>query len=516
MDLSQYVIGVDIGTTSTKAVLFQTDGTVMGSAYEFYPLIKEKPEFAEQELTAIYDAVLNTIKQVILKTKTTAEQIINVSFSSAMHSLILMDDENQPLTRSITWADNRANHCAEQLKSTNGSEIYQRTGTPIHPMSPLCKIIWFKEQQSELFEQTKKFIGVKEYVFYQLFGKYVVDYSVASSTGLFNIHDLTWDSLALREAGITIDQLPLAVSPTTQVSGMKEEIANELGLFVNTPFVLGGSDGCLSNLGVGAVDSKSVAITIGTSAAVRMVTDKPYVDTDERTFCYVLDENHYVVGGAINNGGVIMDWAKKQFFHSEMALDKQDEYETMMELIASVPTGSNGLLFHPYLNGERAPLWQGEARGSFFGLHLMHEEKHFLRAVLEGICLNIYDVLHEITEQTGKPDKIIATGGFSQSPVWRQLLTDVVQQEIFIPESFESSCLGAVVLGLKSAGIIDEIKAVKSMIGFERHHQPNLQESTVYKDIFPLYRKLSRQFSQNFEELGLLQERIKREENPIK
>ena len=516
MDLSQYVIGVDIGTTSTKAVLFQTNGLVMDSAYEFYPLIKEKPEFAEQELSAIYQAVLSTIKQVVANTKVPAEQIVNVSFSSAMHSLILMDDNNLPLTRSITWADNRAIHYAEQLKLGNGSEIYQRTGTPIHPMSPLCKIMWFKEQEPELFEKTTKFIGVKEYVFYQLFGRYVVDYSVASSTGLFNIHELAWDSLALKEAGITAEQLPLAVSPTTQVSGMKEEVAHELGLTPQTPFVLGGSDGCLSNLGVGAVDSKSVAITIGTSAAVRMVTEKPYLDTDERTFCYVLDENHYVVGGAINNGGVVLDWAKSQFFHPTILGENKDEYGGMMELIDSVPAGANGLLFHPYLNGERAPLWQGEARGSFFGLHLMHEEKHFLRAVLEGICLNIYDVLHEITEQAGQPDKIIATGGFSQSPVWRQLLTDVVQQDVFMPESYESSCLGAVLMGLKSAGIIDDLKAVKSMIGSEHQHKPNAQESVVYKEIFPLYHKLSRQFSQNFEELGLLQERIKREVNTIK
>ncbi|MFL2100420.1 gluconokinase [Desemzia sp. FAM 23989] len=516
MDLSQYVIGVDIGTTSTKAVLFHANGMVMDSAYEFYPLIKEKPEFAEQELSAIYQAVLSTIKQVIVSSKIPAEQIVNVSFSSAMHSLILMDGNDQPLTRSITWADNRANRCAEELKLGNGSDIYQRTGTPIHPMSPLCKIIWFKEQQLEVFQQAVKFIGVKEYVFYQLFGKYVVDYSVASSTGLFNIHDLSWDTMALKEAGITAEQLPLAVTPTTQVSGMKEEIAQELGLNPQTPFVLGGSDGCLSNLGVGAIEPKNVAITIGTSAAVRMVTEKPYLDTDERTFCYVLDENHYVVGGAINNGGVVMDWAKNQFFNPAFLEENTDEYSDMMELIASVPAGSNGLLFHPYLNGERAPLWQGEARGSFFGIHLMHKQKHFLRAVLEGICLNIYDVLHEITEQAGRPDKIIATGGFSQSPVWRQLLTDVVQQDVFMPESYESSCLGAVVIGLKSAGMIADLKVVKSMIGSEHQHKPNEIESAVYKEIFPLYRKLSRQFSQNFMELGLLQEKVAITETIIK
>lgn len=508
--MSQYVIGVDIGTTSTKAVMFRTDGEVMESAYVYYPLIKEKPEFAEQELADIYQAVVTTIREVVDKAKVPAAAILNVTFSSAMHSLILMNQQGVPLTRSITWADNRANTVAGQLKQNGGMEIYQRTGTPIHPMSPLTKIIWFKENQPELIEQTAFFIGVKEYVFYQLFGEYVVDYSVASSTGLFNIHELTWDDLALQTAGITKAQLPKAVSPTAQMKGLKEETAAELGVLPETPFVLGGSDGCLSNLGVGAVDSTSVAITIGTSAAARMVTTQPYLDDDQRTFCYVLDENHYVVGGAINNGGVVMDWARQEFCHPENAVPEEAAYETMMAMIDAVPAGAEGLLFHPYLNGERSPLWQGEARGSFFGLHLMHKEKHLLRAVLEGICLNIYDVLQEITEQTGTPDRIIATGGFSQSKVWRQLLTDVVQKDVFIPESFESSCLGAVVIGLKSAGKIEDIYQVKQMLGSEFHLQPDLKQSKVYQEIFPFYRKLSRQMADHFVEWNQLQERLEK------
>src|SRR5690606_13346617 len=204
----------------------------------------------EQELTDIYQAVVKTIKTVVTQTNTLAEEIAAVSFSSAMHSLILMDQDDQPLTRSITWADNRAHQCAQRIKATTGTEIYQRTGTPIHPMSPLWKNSWFKEEGPELFHQTKKFIGVKEYVFHQLSGEYAVDYSVASSTGLFNIHTLNWDELALQEAGIMIDQLPIAYSPTKQLSGLKIEVAAELGLLPTTPFVLGGSDGCLSNLGV--------------------------------------------------------------------------------------------------------------------------------------------------------------------------------------------------------------------------------------------------------------------------
>ncbi|MDN6625951.1 MAG: gluconokinase [Pisciglobus halotolerans] len=496
----QYIIGVDIGTTSTKAVLFTLNGKAVETAYSYYSLIKEMPEKAEQEVEVIYQAVLQTIKQVSSDERIKPEQILCVSFSSAMHSMILLDEQGQPLTRSITWADNRASHYAEELKNNGGENIYYHTGTPIHPMSPLCKLIWFREEQPEIFAKVHKIIGIKEYIFYRLFDTYLVDYSVASSTGLFNIRTFEWDKEAMDCAGISVNQLSKAVSPTAQVSGLSPETAKELGLLPQTPFVVGGNDGCLSNLGVGAVDQGETAVTIGTSGAVRMVSEQPYTDNEGRVFCYILDESHWVIGGAVNNGGVVLDWAREKFTPEDIT----DNYLTIMERIATVPAGSNELFFHPYLNGERAPLWDANARGSFFGIQMMHNSNHFLRAVLEGICYNLYDVLLEIESTVGAPRKITATGGFSQSPVWRQMLADVFQQEIAVPESFESSCLGAAVLGMKSIRQISDIHAVKKMTGLYYSHKPDPKSSAVYHAAFPLYRKLSRQFVHYYKELSEL------------
>lgn len=509
---SGYVIGVDIGTTSTKAVVFNQAGEALESSYVMYPLIKDTPEMAEQDLADLFDATIDSIQKVVAKSHLTADEILCVSFSSAMHSLILMDEQNQPLTRCITWADNRASFWADKLKnSKEGFAIYQRTGTPIHPMSPLAKILWLKQEKPDLYQKTAKFIGIKEYIFYQLFGSYQVDYSSASGSGMFDVFDFKWYQPALDLAGITESQLSTPVSPTAQMKGMPPIYAKKMGLSTATPFVCGGNDGCLSNLGVGAVEPGVATLTIGTSGAIRFVVDHPVMDAKGRTFCYILDEKHWVIGGAVNNGGVIFNWARQQFFVEEQkeAIKRgEDAYEVLMNRIALAPAGANGLLFHPYLNGERAPLWTADARGSFSGLTMNHQREHMLRAVLEGVCLNLYDVFNDLVALAGKPTKIMATGGFSRSSLWRQMIADVFRQDIFLPESFESSCLGAAVLGMKSFGKITELEAVKSMIGNEYQHQPNDEAKEIYKLMYPVYRELRQSQEKEFSLLADLQRKL--------
>ncbi|MGE0995291.1 FGGY family carbohydrate kinase, partial [Bacillus sp. GMa5/2] len=205
--------------------------------------------------------------------------ILCVSFSSAMHSIIAVDEKGEPLTRCITWADNRSASWAEKIKNDmNGHEIYLRTGTPIHPMSPLSKLVWLQNEQAELFAKSYKFISIKEYVFYKLYKEYVIDYSIASATGMFNLKSLKWDEEVLHVAGITDEKLSKLVPTTHSLTGLDEELAKEMNVLVSTPFVVGASDGVLSNLGVNAIDPGVVAVTIGTSGAIRAVTNRPVTD----------------------------------------------------------------------------------------------------------------------------------------------------------------------------------------------------------------------------------------------
>lgn len=513
---TKYVIGVDIGTTSTKSVLFSKDGTIISSHGIEYPLYSPAPDTAEQDPDEIFQAVVHSIKKAVEKSQVDPEAILGVSFSSAMHSVIAVDEDGKPITRCITWADNRSSEWAEKiLNEMDGHNIYLRTGTPIHPMSPLSKLVWLQNEQPDLFLRTHKFISIKEYVFHKLFGKYVVDHSIASATGLFNLTALAWDEGALNVAGVTADKLSELVPTTYSLKGLDEAYAKEMGLPASIPFVIGASDGVLSNLGVGAIDPGVVAVTIGTSGAIRTVFDRPVTDPKGRIFCYALTENHWVIGGPVNNGGMIFRWVRDQLGASEIEAAKRlgiDSYEVLTAIAANVKPGADGLLFHPYFAGERAPLWNANARGSFFGLGLHHKKEHLIRAVLEGVIFNLYTVLLALKELIGEPVKIQATGGFARSELWRQMMADIFNQELSVPESFESSCLGAAILGMYGLGEIDSLHVVSEMVGATHHHKPIPENVAVYEELTPIFIRLPRLLDQEYKNIADFQKKMIRDE----
>ncbi|MEC0213830.1 gluconokinase [Paenibacillus ehimensis] len=514
MSQPAYMIGVDIGTTSTKAVLFEESGKVVTKADEEYPLYMPTSSIAEQDPDRIFRAVVQTLKRVMKQSAARPEQVLFVSFSSAMHSVIVVDAEGKPLTRCITWGDNRSADWAERLKrDMNGHEIYLRTGTPIHPMSPLSKLLWLRHDHQELFQNAGKFVSIKEYVFAKLFGEYVVDYSIASATGLMNLRKLDWDEEALDVAGVSRNQLSRLVPTTYALTGMNAVYAEETGLAGSTPFIVGASDGVLSNLGMNAIEPGVVAATIGTSGAIRTVIDHPSTDPKGRIFCYALTEKHWVIGGAVNNGGMLFRWARDEFAASEVETAKRlgiDAYDLLTQIVEKVSPGADGLIFHPYMTGERAPLWNANARGSFFGLTMHHRKEHMIRAVLEGVIFNLYTVLLAMGERIGRPKKIQATGGFARSSLWRQIMADIFDQEVVVPQSFESSCLGAAVLGLYATGRAESLHIVSRMVGATHEHKPIREHAEIYHELLPIYIKIARSMEEEYEAIARFQQKRER------
>lgn len=503
----KYMIGVDIGTTSTKSVLYDENGQFIMKHNIGYPLHTPNVDVSEENPDELFDAVLMTVKYVVREANIKKEDIKLISFSAQMHSLIALDTQHHRLTESITWADNRASKYAELInKEHQGSDIYQRTGTPIHPMSPLSKIFWMKHEQSDIYKQTAMFADIKTYIFYQLFEKYVIDYSMASATGMFNLEKLDWDKEALELLGITEAQLPQLVPTTHILKGMKKRYATLMGIDENTPIIVGASDGVLSNLGVNSYKKGEVAVTIGTSGAIRTVINKPRTDYKGRIFCYVLDEGHYVIGGPVNNGGVVLRWLRNELLASEVETAKRlgvDPYDVLTKIASRVKPGAEGLIFHPYLAGERAPLWNADARGSFFGLTLSHQKEHMIRAALEGVLYNLYTVylaLIEVMNET--PSTIKATGGFAKSEVWRQMMADIFDTDLIVPESYESSCLGACVLGLKALGEIDNFSIIEEMVGTTNAHQPDSATVQVYQQLVSIFINLSLSLEERYAEIA--------------
>ncbi|WP_413382555.1 gluconokinase [Alkalihalobacillus sp. 1P02AB] len=507
------MMGLDIGTTSTKAVLFRETGEIIAQENNGYELYTPNIATAEQDPEDILQAVILSIKGVMKKSKIAPADLSFISFSSAMHGVIAIDEQDEPLTKCITWADNRSEGWTRKIKEElNGHEIYLRTGTPIHPMSPLSKITWLTNDRPDISLKAKKYIGIKEYVFLKLFNQYVVDYSIASAMGLFNLEKLDWDEEALEVAGITADQLSKLVPTTESLTGCDQKLAREMGILHTTPFIIGASDGVLSNIGVNAIKEGEVAITIGTSGAIRTVIPKPKTDPKGRTFCYALTNEHWVIGGPVNNGGMVLRWIRDEFAASEVETAKRlgiDPYEVLTRIASRVRPGSNGLLFHPFLAGERAPLWNPDVRGSFFGLTLSHKKEDMIRAALEGVIFNLYTVFLALMEaMDSKVTSIKATGGFARSEIWRQMMADIFDQKVLVPESYESSCLGACILGLYGLGKVDSLDVVENLIGHSFEHQPKREHVEEYRELIPIFINLSRALESEYTQIARYQRKI--------
>ncbi|WP_018613547.1 gluconokinase [Segetibacter koreensis] len=438
-----YYLGIDIGTTSSKAIAFSVKGEVIASCSFDYEMNHPQPNRSEQNPDEIFEAVLKGIEKVVKEMS--PELPVFISFSAAMHSVIAVDEKGNLLSQCIIWADNRADIIAEKLRSSEkGHKFYSASGVPVHSMSPLCKLLWFKENQPDIFNIAYKFIGIKEYVFYKLFGDFVVDTSIASATGLLNTKTLQWDEEILDFIGITSSLLSQVVT-TKHLIYYKGQNPT-LSILKNVPFVIGASDGALSNLGTGATGKNAMAITIGTSGAARMVVSAPETDSKMRTFCYHLKDNLYIAGGANNNGAVVLQWLK------EALLETGESYEKLYEQAQAVEAGSEDLIFLPYILGERAPLWNSNAKGVFFGLHIAHTKAHLIRASMEGVIFSLYSI-GKILAENKEITELHASGGFAKSTLWLQILADVFNIKVLVSEAVESSALGAVMLGAEAVGI---------------------------------------------------------------
>lgn len=499
--MKNYSMGIDIGTTSTKAVLFNNNGDPFAQSTIDYPLDTSEPKTAVQKPEEIFEAVIQAVGDTMQKADISADKLEVLSFSSAMHSLIAVDEEGKALSPLITWADQRSERYAENLKEKNGQSLYEKTGTPIHSMSPLAKLLWLKEEHTELFEQAHKFIGIKEYVFYRLFNRYLVDYSVASATGLFNLYKLKWDEEALETAGISENVLSEAVPTTYTLHGMKAVYADLMNINQNTPVVIGATDGCLANLGVNAITKGTVALSIGTSGAIRTVVNEPATDPEGRIFCYALTDQHWVIGGPVNNGGMILRWLRDELCAEEIRKAEEtgmDVYDLMTEKMNTVKAGSKGLLFHPYLSGERAPSWNAKARGSFYGLGMHHKREDMMRAVLEGITMNVKQVMDALEGIIGQPNKIHGTGGFAHSDVWRQMIADVFNLDVHISQTTESACLGAAFLGLYAIGEVSSLSDVGNYVKNHTINKPKPENVDIYKELLPIYKRVGQLMAKEY------------------
>ncbi len=484
-DSKAYILGVDIGTSSSKALAFSVQGKVLAQHQIKYRIEHRRPDYSEQNPDKLLKAVVGVIRETV---KQVGRQPLCVSFSSAMHSLMAVDKKGDPISPLILWSDNRSMKAATQFKQKQQAlDFYRHTGTPVHAMSPFCKLLWWRQNEPSTFQAAGRFISIKEYLFFRFFGRYQVDYSLASATGLFDHETLQWYAPALDYAGISAAQLSEAVPATHLLKGLVGDYARQTGLDKAIPFVMGAGDGCLANLGTGVTQKGELAVTIGTSGAVRLFSDRPVTDEKGRIFNYLLMEGEYICGGAINNGGILLDWYRLHFLRKPPEVLSYDD--VIREALKAEP-GARGLLFLPYILGERAPMWDARARGAFVGISHYHEKSHFARAIIEGICYALYHNVAVLNKESGNHPDIYVSGGFTRSPEWVQMLTDLFGQEIKVSGHGDASSVGAAILGMKALGIIEDWQEVEKHIPITATYLPGKEKTAIYRRNFSLYARL--------------------------
>jgi gluconokinase len=450
------VLGLDVGTTGTKVVAFGLDRPWRHVTIREYPLLEPEPGQQVQDPVVVLDAILDALATCVAACADA--EVVALAVSSAMHGLVGLDDQRRPLTPLITWADARATEEARALRhSALGRRLHQRTGTPIHPMSPLMKLQWTARHEPRLAAEVRTWLGMKDLVLLELTGELVTERSSASGSGLLELATGAWYPDALELAGITADQLPELTEPTA-IRPLSAEAAARTGLNVGLPVVLGAADGPLGNLGTGAVRPGQVGLSLGTSGAARMMVAAPPAQLDEALFCYALTEDAYVVGGAVSNGGIVVRWAGDSLAPDVQGTAGQHRDAALLELAATAPAGCDGLVMLPYLLSERAPLWDPDLPGAYLGLSRGHGRAHLLRAAVEGVSLQLSAIVDQL-ERLEPVTEVRVTGGAFRATLWREVLAAALGRPITVVGQAEGSALGAAALGLVALGRASDLPA---------------------------------------------------------
>ena len=508
MKRSNWFIGIDLGTGSCKSIVVDEEARVLGFGTAEYSGLQAQDRWQEQDPRELLKAATASARSAVSESGMRPEDCAGLSIGGALHSVLALDGHGDPLTGVITWADGRA---VEQSSALRGlpaaSRLYQETGCPSHGMYPLYKIMWLRDKRREVFGKTWRYVSAKEYVFARLTGEYLVDYSLAAGSALLNTHTLRWNPVCLEMAGIRKDQLSSLCSPLTVHRGLDPVLAREMGVRDDVPVVVGSSDAANSNLGAGAVNPWQATCMVGTSGAFRVISTRPILDEKARSWCYAIDEGHWLVGGAINNGGVALSWLRDCLNQAvpHISPDPGLSFEDVITLAGGAKAGAGGVICLPFFAGERSPNYNLNARALFFGMTLEHGVKHMARALLEGIAFRFRTLKEVLTDVGVDVRQILASGGFTKSPLWLQVMADALDRDLVIPIWGDTSALGAAFWALLSERGGEGLEKAGDFVELGDSCRPDPESVRIYNRMYPLFEKLYQSLEKCFDEVAELQ-----------
>ena len=480
-----YLLTHDLGTSGDKATLFSEDGSLIGSKVSSYPVHYFNKNWAEQDPQDWWRAFCENTAALIRQSGVDPKRIAAVSFSGQMMGCLCVDRGGVPLRPAIIWADSRAQAQADELeRSISQQEFYHITGHRNTPSYGLQKLMWVRDHEPEVYAKTHQVLNAKDYLVFRLTGVFCTDHSDANGMACFDINTRAWSERIIRCAGIDPRKLPPAFPSVHVAGGVTPQAAALTGLSPGTPVVIGAGDGVAANVGAGSIAPGRTYCCMGTSAWITTTTQSPIFDPDMRTvtWCHAIP-GLYAPNGTMQAAGASYSWLRDTVCTDELRQAGQEgisPYALIDAQAAQSPLGANGLVFLPYLMGERAPRWNPDASGAFLGITAAATRGDLIRSVLEGVAMNLSIVL-DILRAHVDIDEIVVIGGGAKGPLWRQIMADIYQTRVVVPTLLEEAgAMGAAVIGGVGAGLFQNFTAIDRFLSFSSACVPNPDTAAGY------------------------------------
>ncbi len=503
----KYIIAHDLGTSGNKATLFSEEGRLIASTVYSYGCHYFNDNWAEQDPDDWWKSICDTTRGLIAKAGVDKRDIAAVSFSGQMMGCLCVDKAGTPLRPSIIWADQRAiaqqNAIAEHISLY---DYYHIVGHRNAASYGLQKLMWVRDNEPDIYKQTYKTLNAKDYMVFKLTGKFYTEPSDASSNACVDLNTISWSEKIVDISGIDADKLPEIVPSTHVAGGVTKEAAEATGLAEGTPVVMGGGDGLCANVGAGSVRPGQTFACMGSSAWIATTSDKPVFDDQMRTVTWAhIVPGMYSPNGTMQAAGLSYSWLKNQICKYESVEAEKlgvSAYDLINKAIEKSPVGANGIIFLPYMLGERAPRWNPNAKGAFIGLKMENERQDVFRSVLEGVTMNL-EIILQILRKHMTIDEIMVIGGGAKGAVWRQMMADVYDARIKVPNMLEeANSIGAAVTGGVGVGLFKSFDEIDRFLKITDVHEPNPANVKAYapvKDMFeacyeamlPIYEKMA-------------------------
>ncbi|MFW6035329.1 MAG: xylulokinase [Halothermotrichaceae bacterium] len=495
-----YLMGLDIGTSGVKGVLVKENGEIAATSTEGYPLETPNPGWAQQNPEDWWAATVKVINNIISSNNIDAASIKGISFSGQMHSSVFMDKNKNVIRPAILWSDTRTSkQCQEIYERAGGLEnLIKYVSNPALEGFTAPKILWLRENEPANYKEVDLVLLPKDYIRYKLTGEIFTEVSDGAGTLMMNVDNKDWSRELLDKLDIPHDMLPPVVDSIEVTGSITKEVAAKTGLKAGTPVIGGGADNACGAVGSGIIKEGRVMVSIGTSGVVLAQVDDPKADKQGRMhlFNHAVPDSWYMMGVMLS-AGMSFNWMKQSLFNDNL------DYDKLNKLAAEVEAGSEGLVFLPYLYGERTPHNDANARGVYFGISGKHEQGHFIRSVMEGVTFGLRDSLELIKDKGLEVKEVRAIGGGVKSKVWQQIVADIFGHEISLLNVEEGPAFGAALIAGVGAGVYNSFaEAEENIIKIKEKISPIQENVKKYNETYQIFRDLYPSLKKNFKDLA--------------